>query len=67
MWSLFLPPICPGYSFLTESCPEFRFCSLTRFLPEQILDPSCQRARVVVIRLTSQNTLGCFDLYAMTG
>jgi hypothetical protein len=44
MWNPFWPPVCPGYTFLTEFCPRIRFCSLVGFLPEQILDPSYQRA-----------------------
>jgi hypothetical protein len=35
--------MCPGYSFFTEFCPGIRFCSLTGFLREQILDRSSQR------------------------
>lgn len=66
IWDPFWPPVYPGYGFLNEFCPGFRFCSLIGFLPEQILDPSYQRARIVVIRLTSENTVGCSDLYART-
>jgi hypothetical protein len=36
----FLPPVCSGYSFLTEFCPGISFYSLTT---GAILDPSCQR------------------------
>ena len=39
IWNLFWPPVCPGYSFLTELCLRISFCSLKGFLPELIWIP----------------------------
>jgi hypothetical protein len=60
MWDPFRPPACPA----TVSLPTFARESVSapfQVLPEQILDPSYQRARVNLFQSLSAFWLNEFD------
>jgi hypothetical protein len=72
MWDLFWPPACPATVSLPNFAPGIGFCSLSGIPPEQFLDPSCQRAYIVVIQIYKSEYSRLFrplwhDLVRVTG